>query len=174
MVLGALHPITIGACSRHQPLFLPRNAAKWICRYCRSLIFWRLTGIFCIYGETHFQDSTKNLTTYNIHYVRRLHCRVSLMGFHCYPSGIIFRHTWPCRIFVVVRSDGSLCFYCRYHHEAQRLSTIHVKEEETFKDVFETMHDSLFPFLSFIKTSYEESIEWKILLRRTENNGETS
>ena len=108
VVLGALHSVAIGAWSRHQPIFLPRNAAKYISRLRHSLICRSLIGIFCSYRKTHFQDSTKNLAAYNLYCVRRLHRRVSLMGFHRPPTGILFRYTWPCRNFVVVRFNGSL------------------------------------------------------------------
>ena len=74
MVLCALHSITIGACSRHRPIFLLRNAVKYISRLRHSLICWHLSGILCTYEETHFQDSTKNLTAHNLYYVRCLDC----------------------------------------------------------------------------------------------------
>jgi len=112
MVVDALHYITINACSHHNPIFLPRNAAKHISRLCRSLVCWRLIGIFCIYGENRLQDSTKNITAYNLYCIRCLHCRVSLMGFHRPPTGILFRYTWHHRNSVVVRSNGSLRLCC--------------------------------------------------------------
>jgi len=127
MVVDALHSITTGACSRHPPIFFPRNTAKYISRLRRSLICWRLSGIFCIYGENHFQDSTKNLTAYNHYGGRRLH-RGLLICFHRYPTDVLFRHTtrvWAYPTFVVVRSNGSLGLHCGHYHEAKGLSTIH-------------------------------------------------
>ena len=132
MVVGALHPITIGACSRRPPIFLPRNAAKYISRLCRSLICWRLSSIFCIYGETHFQDSTNKLTAYN-YYLGRSRHRGFLIYFHRHPTDVLFRHTtrvWAYPTFVVVRSNGSLRLHCGHHHEAKGLSTIHGDERK--------------------------------------------
>ena len=142
MVVDALHSITTGACSRHPPIFFPRNAAKYISRLCRSLIFCRLSGIFCIHGENHFQDSTKNLTAYN-YYLGRSRHRDLPIYFHRHPTDILFRHTtrvWAYPTFVVVRSNGSLRLYCRHYHEAERLSTVHgrrrkhLRREIVYKD----------------------------------------